>query len=78
MEVLQYYYANVKCQTPRAVLDMNKFKMNKVETKTKSIRVEWEYICNEMLQQDKQWMQQCMMTHKSAFPAAATANYTFT
>jgi len=36
------------------------------------------YVCNETLQQDKQWMQKCMMTHKSAFPAAATANYTFT
>lgn len=51
--------------------------MNKVEIKTKSTRDEWEYICNEMLQQDKQSMQQRMMTHKSAFPAAA-ANDTFT
>ena len=58
---------------------MNKFKMNKAETKISSTRDEQEYICNETLQQDKQWTQQCMMTHKSAFPvAAAVANDIFT
>ena len=47
--------------------------MNKVETKTKSTGDEWEYISNETMQQDKQWTQQCMMPHKSAFPVAAAA-----
>jgi hypothetical protein len=57
---------------------MNKLKINKVETKTKRTRYRWEHICNERLWQDEQWMQQHMMTHKSALPAAAVANDTFT
>jgi hypothetical protein len=58
---------------------MNKLKMNKVETKTKRTRYKWEHmVCNERLWQDKQCMQQYMMTHKSALPAAAAANHTFT